>query len=92
MKIRFYISLILAVLLASYGCSGSAKVEMAEAQDAMDYAKSFHADKLASTDFQRAQEAWDNAQAADEEGKTGKAKVLYSSAKIFFDKATDLFH
>jgi len=90
MKIRFYIGLILAVLLASYGCSGSAKIEMSEAQDAMDYAKSFHADKLAPTDFQRAQEAWDNAQAADEEGKTGKAKVLYSSAKIFFDKAADI--
>lgn len=90
MKIRLYISLILAILLASYGCSGSAKIEMTEAQNALDHAMSLHADKFAATDFQRAQEAWDNAQTADNEGKTGKAKVLYSSAKIFFDKAADI--
>ena len=45
MKIRFYISLSLAVLLASYGCGGSSEVEMTQAQKAMDYAKSVHADE-----------------------------------------------
>ncbi len=90
MKVRFYISFILAALLASYGCSGSAEIEMTEAQDAMDHARSLHADKFAATDFKRAQEAWDNAQTAEKEGKTGKAKVLFTSAKIFFDKAADI--
>ena len=90
MNIRFYISLTLAVLLAAYGCSGSAKVEMTEARDAMEHAKKFNADKLAATDFQQAQQAWDNGQVAEKEGKTGKAKVLFTSAKIFFDKAADI--
>ena len=90
MKIRFYISLILVVLLASYGCSGSSEIEMTEAQDAMDHARNLHADKLAATDFQQAQKAWDNAQAAEKEGKTGKAKLLFTSAKIFFNKAADI--
>jgi hypothetical protein len=90
MKIRFYISLSLAVLLASYGCSGSAKIEMAQAQEAMDHATSLHADDLAPTDFQQAQKAWDHARAAEKEGKTSTAKVLFTSAKIFFDKAADI--
>ena len=90
MKVRFYVSLILVVLLISYGCGGSAKIEMTEARDAMDHAKNSHADNLAPTDFQKAQKAWDSAQAAEKEGKTGKAKVLFTSAKIFFDKAADI--
>ena len=90
MKIWFYISLILVILLASYGCRGSSEIEMTEARDAMDHAKNLHADNLASTDFQRAQKAWDNAQVAEKEGKTGKAKVLFTSAKIFFNKAADI--
>jgi hypothetical protein len=90
MKIRFYISLSLLVMLASYGCGGSSEIEMVEAQDAMDQAKSYHADELAPTDFQQAQTAWDRAQAAEKEGKTGTAKVLFTSAKIFFGKAADI--
>jgi hypothetical protein len=90
MKARFYVSLILAVLLISYGCSGSSKIEMTEAQDALDHARNLHADNLAPTDFQKAQKAWDSGQAAEKEGKTGKAKVLFTSAKIFFDKAADI--
>ena len=89
MKIRFYISLSLLVLLASYGCSGggSAELEMKQAQQSMDEAKNLHADDLAPTDFQQAQKAWDHAQAAEKEGKTGTAKVLFASAKIYFGKA-----
>jgi hypothetical protein len=77
-------------VLAFCGCSGSAKIEMTEARDAMEHAKKLNADKLAATDFQQAQQAWDNAETADREGKTGKAKVLFTSAKIFFDKAADI--
>jgi hypothetical protein len=90
MEIRFYISLSLVLLLASYGCSGSSEIEMTQAREAMDYARSFHAEALAPTDFQQAQKAWDHAHAAEKEGKTATAKVLFTSAKIFFDKATDI--
>ncbi len=90
MKIRSYISLSLVVLLASYGCSGSSEIEMTQARDAMDYAKSLHADNLAPSDFQQAQKAWDHAQDAAKEGKTSTAKVLFTSARIFFDKAADI--
>ncbi len=90
MKIRFYISLSLVVLLASYGCGGSSEIEMAQAQGAMDHAKSLHAEDLAPTDFQQAQKAWDRAQAAEKEGKTATAKVLFTSAKIFFHKTADI--
>ncbi len=91
MRIRLYISLSLLVLLASYGCGGgSSEIEMNEARQAMDQAKSLHADNLAPTDFQQAQKAWDHAQAAEKEGKTGTAKVLFASAKIYFGKAADI--
>jgi|WetSurSiteA1Bulk_404760.scaffolds.fasta_scaffold08680_3 hypothetical protein len=90
MRIRFYVSLSLLILLALYGCGGSSEVEMKQAQRAMDKAKDLHADDLAPTDFQQAQKAWDHAQAAEKEGKTGTAKVLFTSAKIFFGKAADI--
>jgi len=91
MRIRFYISLSLLVLLTSYGCEGgSSEVEMKQAQNAMDGAKSLHADDLAPTDFQQAQKAWDHAQAAAREGKIATAKVLFESAKIYFGKAADI--
>jgi hypothetical protein len=90
MKIRLYISLSLFVLLAAYGCGGSSEIEMKAAQRAMDQAKSLHADNLAPTDFQQAQKAWDHAQAAEKEGNTGTAKVLFASAKIYSGKAADI--
>jgi hypothetical protein len=90
MRIRFCISLSLLILLVSYGCGGSAELEMKQAQKAMNEAKTLHADNLAPTDFQQAQKAWDRAQIADKEGKTDIAKVLYSSAKIYFGKAADI--
>ena len=77
MRIRFYISLSLLVLLASYGCGGSAEVEMKQAQQAMEKAKNLQADNLAPTDFQQAQKAWDHAQAAEKQGKTGSRKGAF---------------
>lgn len=89
MGIRFC-SLSLFILLASYGCGGSSALEMKEAQKAMDEAKSLHADSLAPSDFQQAQKAWDHAQAAEKGGNTATAKVLFTSAKIYFGKAADI--
>ena len=90
MKIRLYVSLSLLIMLVSFGCGGSAEIEREQAQDAMNRAKTYDADSLASSDFQKAQVAWDHAQAAEKEGKTGSAKVLFTSAQIFFDKAADI--
>jgi hypothetical protein len=91
MRIRLCISVSLLALLVSYGCGGgSAEIEMQEARQAMDQARSQHADSLAPRDFQQAQKAWDHAQAAEMEGKTGAAKTLYASARIFFGKAADI--
>ncbi len=90
MRIRLYIGLSLLILLASYGCGGSAELDMKQAQQAMNQAKSSHADILAPTDFEKAQKAWDHAQSAVKEGKTDTAKVLFASAKIYFGKAADI--
>jgi hypothetical protein len=90
MRIRFYFSLSLLVLLATHGCSGSSEVEMKQAQAAMEQAKGLHAESLAPSAFQQAQKAWERAQAAEKEGNTGTAKTLFSSAKIFFGKAADI--
>ena len=91
MRIRFCISFILLILLASYGCGrGSSEMDMKQAQKAMDQAKSLHADDLAPTDFQLAQKTWAHAQAAAKEGKTDTAKVLFVSAKIYFNKSAGI--
>ena len=90
MRIRFCISLCLLALLVSYGCRGSAEVEMNVARLAMDKARELHADKLAPADFEQAEKSWDKAQAAEKEGNTGAAKVLFTSAKINFGKAADI--
>jgi hypothetical protein len=91
MKIRLYLTLTcLLTLLAFCRCSGSAEIERKQAQKALEQAKIYHADNLAPTDFEKAQIAWDHAQAAEKDGRTGNAKVLFTSAKIFFEKAADI--
>jgi membrane-associated HD superfamily phosphohydrolase len=88
MKIQFCISLGLLAIFASYGCGGgSSEMDMKEAQKAMEHATSSHADNLAPTDFQQAQKTWAHAQAAAKEGKVDTAKVLFVSAKIYFNKS-----
>jgi hypothetical protein len=63
---------------------------MNEARLARDKARNLHAERLAPADFQQAQKSWDKAEAADKEGNTGAAKVLFTSAKINFGKAADI--
>lgn len=90
MKIRSYCCLGLLVLLTAYGCGGSAEMERKQAQSAMDEAKTYHAEKYAPSDFEKAQTAWEHALTSEKEGKTDGAKVLFTSAKIFFGKAADI--
>jgi len=87
MKIRFCVSLGLSALLAFCGCGGSSEVEMKAAQEARDQALSAHADLLVPTEFQKARETWEHAQAAAKEGKTSSAKVLFASARIYFSES-----
>jgi len=82
---RFFIGFGLLVQLACFGCAGSFDAEMNEAQQAMDQAKSFHADELAPSDWKEAQESYDRAQAAAKAGKP--AKNLFINAKARFKKA-----
>jgi hypothetical protein len=89
MRIRFCIVISLT-LLTSFGCGGSAEVDRKLALEALDQARGLHADILAPKDFQQAREVWDRAQAAEKEGKTDAAKVLYATAKIDFGKAADI--
>ena len=89
MRIRYYVGISL-ILLAFCGCGGSAEVDRKQALEAMNQSKSLHADILAPKDFEQAQKTWDHAQAAEKEGKTDAAKVLFASAKINFGKATDI--
>jgi hypothetical protein len=90
MKLRFFIGLSLLILLVSYGCGGSCEIERKQAQEAMGKAKESHAENYATTDFQQAQKAWDRGQAAEKEGNSSTAKVLYTSARIFSGKAADI--
>jgi hypothetical protein len=87
MRIRLYIALSILVLLACCACAGSSAVEMKQARQAMDQARSLHADDLAPTDFQQAMKAWDRARTAAREGRSDTAKVLFSSAKIYFERS-----
>ncbi len=88
---RIYITLsLLVLLLAAYGCGGSSEIEMKEARTAMNQAVILHADRYAPADFEQAQKAWDHAQDAEKEGQTATAKVLFTSAKIYFGKASDI--
>lgn len=89
MRIQYYVGICL-ILLAFFGCAGSAEIDRKQALEAMDLAKNLHADVLASKDFEQAQDIWGRAQAAEKEGKTDAAKVLFSTAKIAFGKAGDI--
>ena len=63
---------------------------MKEARTAIDQARLLHADRSRRRTLSRLRKAWDHAQTAEKEGQTSTAKVLYTSAKIYFGKAADI--
>ena len=82
---RFFVASCLLILLACYGCGvENSDVEMKQAQDSMDQAKSLHADDVTPTDWKEAVQIWDQAQTAVKNGKP--AKTLFLRAKNRFDK------
>jgi len=86
-SIRFFVGLCLLVLLACYGCGvENSEPEMKQAQQAMDQAKSLHAEELTPTDWKEAVQAWDQAQTAVKDGKP--AKVLFTRAKNRLEKTS----
>ena len=83
--IRFFVGGSLLMLVACYGCGApSSEVEMKAAQQAMDSAKSFHAESLAASNWNEAVIAWEQGEAAVKEGKS--AKAFFLRAKSRFEK------
>jgi hypothetical protein len=85
---RFFIGFSLLVLIASYSCSENSEAEMKAAQQAMDNAKSFHAEDLATSDFKEAMVSWERGQNALKEGKP--AKTYFLRAKSRFEKTATI--
>jgi hypothetical protein len=83
--IRFFVACSLFILIACYSCSApSSEAEMKAAQQAMDSAKSLHAEELAASNWGEAMQAWEQGQAAVKEGKS--AKAYFIRAKSRFEK------
>lgn len=83
---RFFVVCGLLLMVACYGCgTPSSEAEMKAAQQAMDEAKSYHAESLAAADWNNAIVAWEQGQAAVKEGKS--AKTYFIRAKSRFEKA-----
>ena len=84
-SIRFFVGSSLLLLVACYGCGvPSSEAEMKVAQQAMDNAKSLHAETLAAPNWNDAIQAWEQGQTAVKEGKP--AKTFFLRAKSRFEK------
>lgn len=84
-SMRFLVVISFSILVGFYGCSApSSEAEMKAAQEAMDNAKSFHAESLAASNWNEAVIAWEQGQAALKEGKS--AKTFFLRAKSRFEK------
>jgi hypothetical protein len=82
---RFFVGFSLLVLIAFYGCGGGKpEAEIQAAQQAMDKAKSFHAEELAASNWNEAMQAFIQGEAAVKEGKPSKTYFL--RAKSRFEK------
>lgn len=88
-SIRLFVGLSLLILIACYGCGvENSEVEMKAAQQAMDNARSIHADELAPSDWNAAMQAWEQGQAAVKEGKP--SKTFFLRAKSRFEKTAQI--
>ena len=86
---RFFVGLSLLALISCYGCgAGSSELEMKEAQQAMENARSFSAEVFAPSDWDEAMKAWEQGQAALKEGKSAKSHFL--RAKSRFEKTAEI--
>jgi hypothetical protein len=84
-SIRFCVGSGLLILVACYGCGvPGSEAEIKAAQQAMDGAKSFHAESLAASNWNEAIQAWEQGQAAVKEGKS--ARTFFLRAKSRFEK------
>jgi hypothetical protein len=84
-SICFFVACSLFILVACLSCSvPSSEAEMKAAQQAMDNAKSLHAEDLAASNWAEAIQAWEQGQAAVKEGKS--AKAFFVRAKSRFEK------
>jgi hypothetical protein len=82
----FFVGCSLLILIICYGCGvPSSEAEKKAAQQAMDNAKSLHAEDFAASTLNEAMQAWDQGEAAVKEGKS--AKTYYLRAKSRFEKA-----
>jgi hypothetical protein len=82
---RFFVGSCLLILLACYGCGvENSELEMKQAQQAMDQAKSLYAEDITPADWKEAVQIWEQAQTAVKDGKP--AKPLFIRAKNRFEK------
>jgi hypothetical protein len=86
---RFFVGSCLLILLACYGCGAeNSELEMKQAQQAMDQAKSVYAEDITPADWKEAVQIWEQAQTAVKDGKP--AKVLFVRAKNRFEKLSTI--
>jgi hypothetical protein len=84
-SMQFFVGCSLLILVACYSCGvPSSEAERKVAQAAMDNAKSFHAEELATSNWLDAMKAWEQGEAAVKEGKS--AKTFFIRAKSRFEK------
>ncbi|MBN1568855.1 MAG: hypothetical protein JXA73_13485 [Acidobacteria bacterium] len=82
---RFFVGCSLLILVACSSCGvPSSEAERNAALEAMENAKSFHAEELAASDWLDAMKAWEQGEAAVKEGKS--AKTFFTRAKSRFEK------
>jgi hypothetical protein len=88
-SIRFFVGLSLLFLIAFYGCgAANSEAEMKAAQEAMESARSYDAQDLATADWDEAMQAWEEAQTAVQQGKSAKTHFL--KAKSRFEKTAGI--
>ncbi len=86
---RILIAIGIALLLCCYGC-GKPTAQIEATQKAIDEAKEQHAEEFAAKEWNDAQQAWSQAQAAVDAGSYSQANSLLLKARTRAEKARDL--